>query len=177
MVKKLFLIVLVFMLGDIYFFQAVSTVFRSQVIHSIYWWVDLLLVGGVFIVIFLRRSGHDVQHMAGVLISSFLTVFIPKLLALPVLLAEDAVRVLRGFPIRNTYISEMALLWAMLILILIVFGLTKGRHFYRVRQQILYFPDLPEDFDGFRITQLSDIHSGSLSNVKAVKRGIDLVNA
>lgn len=165
------------MLGDIYFFQAVSTVFRSQVIHSIYWWVDLLLVGGVFIVIFLRRSGHDVQHMAGVLISSFLTVFIPKLLALPVLLAEDAVRVLRGFPIRNTYISEMALLWAMLILILIVFGLTKGRHFYRVRQQILYFPDLPEDFDGFRITQLSDIHSGSLSNVKAVKRGIDLVNA
>jgi len=177
MVKKLFLIVLVFMLGDIYFFQAVSTVFRSQVIHSIYWWVDLLLVGGVFIVIFLRRSGHDVQHMAGVLISSFLTVFIPKLLALPVLLAEDVVRVLRGFPIRNTYISEMALLWAMLILILIVFGLTKGRHFYRVRQQILYFPDLPEDFDGFRITQLSDIHSGSLSNVKAVKRGIDLVNA
>ncbi|WP_324760391.1 metallophosphoesterase [Sphingobacterium thalpophilum] len=177
MVKKLFLIVLVFMLGDIYFFQAVSTVFRSQVIHSIYWWVDLLLVGGVFIVIFLRRSGHDVQHIAGVLISSFLTVFIPKLLALPVLLAEDAVRVLRGFPIRNTYISEMALLWAMLILILIVFGLTKGRHFYRVRQQILYFPDLPEDFDGFRITQLSDIHSGSLSNVKAVKRGIDLVNA
>lgn len=177
MVKKLFLIVLVFMLGDIYFFQAVSTVFRSQVIHSTYWWVDLLLVGGVFIVIFLRRSGHDVQHMAGVLISSFLTVFIPKLLALPVLLAEDAVRVLRGFPIRNTYISEMALLWAMLILILIVFGLTKGRHFYRVRQQILYFPDLPEDFDGFRITQLSDIHSGSLSNVKAVKRGIDLVNA
>src|SRR5690606_1952432 len=127
--------------------------------------------------IFLRRSGHDVQHMAGAPISSFLTVFIPKLLALPVLLAEDAVRVLRGFPIRNTYISEMALMWAMLILILIVFGLTKGRHFYRVRQQILYFPDLPEDFDGFRITQLSDIHSGSLSNVKAVKRGIDLVNA
>ena len=165
------------MLGDIYFFQAVSTVFRSQVIHSIYWWVDLLLVGGVFIVIFLRRSGHDVQHMAGVLISSFLTVFIPKLLALPVLLAEDAVRVLRGFPIRNTYISEMALLWAMLILVLIVFGLTKGRHFYRVRQQILYFPYLPEDFDEFSLTQLSDIHSGSLSNVKAVKRGIDLVNA
>ncbi len=166
-----------FILGDIYFFQAVSTVFRSPVIHSFYWWVDLLLVGGVVILIFLRRSGHDVQHMAGVLISSFLAVFIPKLLALPVLLAEDAVRVLRGFPMRNTYISEMALLWAMLIFILIVFGLTKGRHFYRVRQQILHFPDLPEAFDGFKITQLSDIHSGSLSNVKAVKRGIDLVNA
>lgn len=41
----------------------------------------------------------------------------------------------------------------------------------------LILKDLPEVFDGFTITQISDIHSGSFDNEKAVKRGIDLINA
>jgi predicted MPP superfamily phosphohydrolase len=56
-------------------------------------------------------------------------------------------------------------------------GLTHGRHFYKVRRETLYFPDLPEVFDGFTITQLSDIHSGSFSNAKGVLKGLELVNA
>jgi hypothetical protein len=41
----------------------------------------------------------------------------------------------------------------------------------------LFLPDLPENFDGFTITQISDIHAGSLDSVKGVMRGIDLINA
>ena len=38
------------------------------------------------------------------------------------------------------------------------------------------FDDLPKSFDGFKITHISDIHSGSLDNIEKVKYGIDLIN-
>jgi predicted MPP superfamily phosphohydrolase len=41
----------------------------------------------------------------------------------------------------------------------------------------VYFKDLPSAFDGFTITQLSDIHSGSFRDPEAVRRGVELVNA
>ncbi|RYU91718.1 metallophosphoesterase [Mucilaginibacter terrigena] len=53
----------------------------------------------------------------------------------------------------------------------------RGKYDYKVHRQTIYFDDLPDAFDGFTITQLSDIHSGSFDNVKAMQRGIDLAKA
>jgi predicted MPP superfamily phosphohydrolase len=53
----------------------------------------------------------------------------------------------------------------------------KGKYNYKVHRTTLYFDDLPDAFDGFTITQLSDIHSGSFDNTEAMQRGIDLANA
>jgi len=53
----------------------------------------------------------------------------------------------------------------------------KGKYDYRLYRITLYFEDLPAAFDGFTITQLSDIHSGSFDNTEAVQRGIDLAKA
>jgi len=53
----------------------------------------------------------------------------------------------------------------------------KGKYDYRVHKTTVYFDDLPVAFDGFTITQLSDIHSGSFDNTAAVQRGIDLAKA
>ncbi|MES1159809.1 MAG: metallophosphoesterase, partial [Bacteroidota bacterium] len=52
-----------------------------------------------------------------------------------------------------------------------------GKYDYKVHRQTLYFDDLPAAFDGFTITQLSDIHSGSFDNTAAVRRGIELARA
>lgn len=177
MAKRLLLILVLFIIADVYFFQAFITVFHAPFLHNIYWYVDLLLLLGVFTVIFLRQKGGDIQRLAGDLVTSFLVVFIPKLLTFPVLLAEDLLRLLRGFPARNIYVSEFVLIAAIIIVCVIAFGLTRGRHLYQVKEEILSFPDLPDAFDGFKITQISDIHSGSLSDVKGVQRGIALANA
>ena len=48
-----------------------------------------------------------------------------------------------------------------------------GNMIYKVHHETIYFDDLPEAFDGFTITQISDIHSGSFDNTAAVQRGID----
>lgn len=40
----------------------------------------------------------------------------------------------------------------------------------------LYFPDLPDAFDGFKIAQISDVHSGSFTDAERVQAGIQKIN-
>ncbi|WP_343559365.1 metallophosphoesterase [Sphingobacterium sp.] len=177
MAKRLLLIFMLFVVADVYFFQAFTTVIHTAFLHKVYWYLDLLLLIGLFALIILRQQGKDIQQLAGNLVTSFLIVFIPKLPAFPILLTEDLFRVLQNFPPRNTYLSEFVLALALIMVLIIAFGLTRGRYLYRVREEVLSFSDLPDAFDGFKITQISDIHSGSLSNIKAVRKGIALANA
>ncbi|WP_367209502.1 metallophosphoesterase [Sphingobacterium sp. R2] len=177
MAKRLLFILFLFILGDFYFFQAFITVAKSSVFQSIYWCLDLLLLLGVFALFFLRKAGHEIQRSATSLVTAFLIVLIPKLIAIPFLLLEDLTRIFRSYPPRSILLSEIVLLISVLMLLIIFFGLTRGRYFYRVREEVVSFPDLPEAFNGFKITQLSDIHSGSLSDRRRVRKGIDLANA
>ncbi|MDF2517226.1 MAG: phosphohydrolase [Sphingobacterium sp.] len=177
MAKRLLLIFIMFVVADVYFFQAFTTVIHTAFLHKVYWYLDLLLLIRVFTLVFLRQQGKDIQQLAGNLVTSFLIVFIPKLPAFPILLTEDLFRGLQNFPPRNTYLSEFVLVLALVLVLIIAFGLTRGRYLYRVREEVLSFSDLPDAFDGFKITQISDIHSGSLSNIKAVRKGIALANA
>ncbi|WP_294350568.1 metallophosphoesterase [uncultured Sphingobacterium sp.] len=177
MAKRLLFILFLFILGDFYFFQAFITVAKSSVFQSIYWCLDLLLLVGVFALFFLRKAGHEIQRSATSLVTAFLIVFIPKLIAIPFLLLEDLTRIFRSYRPRSILLSEIVLLISVLMLLIIFFGLTRGRYFYRVREEVVSFPDLPEAFNGFKITQLSDIHSGSLSDRRRVRKGIDLANA
>jgi len=81
------------------------------------------------------------------------------------------------FPSRRRFISQTAVLIAAVPFTGFLYAMFKGKYDYRVHRQTLYFDDLPEAFDGFTITQLSDIHSGSFDNPEAVQKGIRLANA
>ena len=58
-----------------------------------------------------------------------------------------------------------------------IYGMLWGRYNYRVVKHTLYFDDLPEAFDGYRVVHISDIHSGSFDNTEKVQYGIDMINA
>jgi uncharacterized protein len=81
------------------------------------------------------------------------------------------------FPARRQFISEVAILVASVPFTGLLYAMLKGKYDYRLHKQTLFFDDLPEAFDGFTITQLSDIHSGSFDHKAAVRRGIDLAVA
>ncbi|MFZ4863690.1 metallophosphoesterase [Sphingobacterium sp. Mn56C] len=176
MLQRIVPVLLLFVLGDIYFYQAVVTLTASPLIHNLYWFIDILVLVSILSIVFLRKV-VDIQHYVTGIITALLLVILPKVFSFPLLLLEDFTRIFRGFPSRSILLSEIVVGLAVLMFLLIVFGLTKGRHFYQVRKETLYFSDLPKAFDGFTITQLSDIHAGSLTNKKAVQRGIDLANA
>ena len=177
MVRRFLLILALFLVGDLYFYQAVTTLSHNPVLDLSYWLIDILLIAGIIVAIVMLRSGKHVQRFMAVLMSTMLLIFIPKLFSSLFLLAEDIIRLFRGFPPRSLYVSEATLAMAAVLFLVILFGLTRGKHFYKVKRETLHFPDLPEAFDGFTITQISDVHSGSFSDAGGVQKGLDLVNA
>ena len=58
----------------------------------------------------------------------------------------------------------------------LLYGMFRGKYNYKVLTYSLEFEDLPEAFDGYKISQISDIHSGSFNNAEKVKYAVELVN-
>jgi predicted MPP superfamily phosphohydrolase len=169
-------ILLILIISDLFFSQAVQTLTANPIILWTYWGFDLLLVSGLLFVLIARTPTQTFPKLISWLMSLILISLIPKIFALPVLLLEDLFRLFRGFPPRSVWVSELALIVAAIPFFGLIYGLTRGRHYYKVRKETLYFNDLPEAFDGFKITQLSDIHSGSFTSRKGVEKGVAIVN-
>jgi predicted MPP superfamily phosphohydrolase len=123
-------------------------------------------------------------------LSLFLTLLITKLFFGIALLLGDITRGTLGIvnafnkhhkgpaiPSRRKFIAQIATGFAAIPFASFMYAMLKGKYDYRIHRQTLYFKDLPASFDGFTITQLSDIHSGSFDNTAAVQRGIDLAKA
>jgi predicted MPP superfamily phosphohydrolase len=177
MAKRLPLIILIWLCTDLYFYQAVQTLVNSDALSWAYWLIDPLIMSGIIAAIFVQRGSRLQQNLITWMMGLMLLAFIPRLFSLPVLLIEDVTRLFRGFPPRTVLMSGLTISVAVILSLLVLFGITRGRHFYRVRRETLYFPDLPIAFDGFTITQITDVHSGSFTNAAGVQKGLDLVNA
>ncbi|HEY9008345.1 MAG TPA: metallophosphoesterase [Ohtaekwangia sp.] len=76
---------------------------------------------------------------------------------------------------RSDFLAKTALAAAAIPFGTMVYGIVSGAHDYRVRRKTVYFPKLPKKFDGIKIGQLSDIHSGSFFNKVAVKGGVEMM--
>jgi len=177
MAKRLPLIILLWLGTDYYFLQAVQTLVNAGSYSWAYWFIDLVLMTGIVTAFFFRRGSKMQQTLITWLMGLMLLAFVPRLFSLPFLLIEDITRLFRGFPARALWVSELTLGTAVILFIAVLFGITRGKHFYRVRRETIYFPDLPETFDGFTITQITDVHSGSFTDAAGVQKGLDLVNA
>ncbi len=126
-------------------------------------------------------------------LSIFLTFFITKLVFILIIFLGDTGRFFYGivnniikpqgriispfFPERRKFIAEAAVLIAAIPFTSFFYAMFKGKYNYKVHRETLYYPDLPAAFDGFTITQLSDIHSGSFDNTESVQKGIDIAKA
>ena len=148
------IVLAILILADLYFSQVVQTLTANPLVLWGYWLYDLLLVFGLVFIITIRTASKTFPKLISWLMALVLLSLVPKVFALPVLLLEDLVRLFRGFPPRSVWVSELALLVAAVPFFGLLYGLTRGRHYYKVRKETLYFKDLPPAFDGFTITQL-----------------------
>jgi predicted MPP superfamily phosphohydrolase len=119
---------------------------------------------------------------------TFLILFVSEIILVLILLLGDLYRLLmatvhfigkHGFwaPARNEYWIDFGLFLFAFTVLLFFYGIARGKYAYRVIRHTLYFKDLPTSFDGFTLTQISDVHAGSFTDSKAVQKGIDMINA
>ena len=177
MKKRVAIVLLILVIADLYFFQTLKVLTANPVILWAYWLFDAFIIFAMMFMPMGRMPNKTVRKITSWLMALLLLSLIPKVFALPILLLEDITRLFRGFPPRSLWVSELALVFAAIPFFGLLYGLTRGRHDYRVRKETLYFKDLPEAFNGFTITQLSDIHSGSFTSEKGVEKGVAMVNA
>ncbi|MCC5920311.1 MAG: metallophosphoesterase [Cyclobacteriaceae bacterium] len=78
---------------------------------------------------------------------------------------------------RSEFMGKAALIATSIPLISMGYGIISGAHDYRVIRQRVRIPKLPAAFEGLRIAQVSDIHTGSFFNPTAVKGGVEMIMA
>jgi hypothetical protein len=176
---------------DWYAFQALKTVTKSTWIYWIYWLVSLLVFGNlIYHVAIDTGQGSVLTPIKSYAFGFFLALIVPKLVLVTILFTEDIVRVPQAvysyftegnrekgyFPSRRKFISSIALGIAAIPFASLLYGMFKGKYNFRVLSYTLEFDDLPDAFDGYQLTQISDIHSGSFDNKEKIAYAVNLVN-
>lgn len=183
--------VLIIFILEIYTFFAIRTLTKNKLILIGFWAVVVLVYGVFFYQTTVAQKEGRFSLSTGYAIALILTFSVPKLLVFGVLFLEDIFRffaslfnyfqqgnsnISEAIPSRRKFISQLALGIAAIPFAGFIYGVFKGRYNFKVLKHTIYFDDLPEAFDGFTLTQISDIHSGSLDNKEEVEYAIDLIN-
>jgi predicted MPP superfamily phosphohydrolase len=185
---RLIILFVIIVLLEVYTFQAIKTITKSKVIRYSWLFVSIAVYANFAYVALTydRTQGQTPQFQMAMGI--LLTVLIPKLVVLIFMFGEDIYRwilklisaVTSGntMPLagRRKFISQISLGLAAIPFVSFIYGIVQGKYNYKVLKYQLTFKDLPEAFDGFTITQISDIHSGSFTNREKIQYGVDLIN-
>ena len=156
-----------------------------------YWGYSIVLILGVFIGIYFNIK---LTARAVILVAFFLS-FVTKIFFLPFLFIDDIRRGIiwlsrkksktipqeqigdeNKIP-RSEFIVKSGLLVAAIPLASLSWGIASGAYDYQLKRRKLYLKNLPKAFHGLKLAQISDVHSGSFYNKKAVLGGVEMMLA
>ena len=192
------IIALVIFLLDLYVFQALKTVSQQgsergrQAIFITYWVVSFFTIVTMLsfpYLQFLQTSKIFRNYVFAILIGLFLAKLIGSLFFVADDIRRGALVLMnkifplsgaqymgpegQGIP-RSTFLSWLGLGLGGTLFGTLLFGFS-NKYKYQVKNIKLQFKNLPEAFRGMRMVHISDIHSGSFQDIKAVNKGIDLI--
>ncbi len=187
MLRLIFFIAFIIAL-DIYAYQAFRFLVKGRWGTILYFLITLFIIGGM-IYQFSTGGRRNMSPLTQFFIVSFVILIVCKLVIIATMFGEDIFRLIKGglnkltgntqgsaIPSRRKFVSQIALGLAAIPFASILYGVIKGRYNFKVLKYTLSFDDLPEAFDGYKITQISDVHSGSFDNAEKLDYAIDLIN-
>jgi predicted MPP superfamily phosphohydrolase len=187
---------LIILVAEVYGYVAVRTAFAATSLAARrgftagYWLFTLGVWALGLWAVFTRHKGES--EFKSYLFVLPLALLAAKMVVVFPLLFEDLTRLVRwaargfsspapagGQPLtRSEFISRLALGLGLVPLLAMLWGMVKGKTDYTVRRVILRYPNLPASFDGFKILQISDLHTGSFNgNTEPMERAVALINA
>jgi ser/thr protein phosphatase family protein len=170
-------------------FYASRSLKTLKVPHWVEWLFWLITIGVVIHLLYhwfcrgkVVWSAPQQYAIAGLLTWLIICLFV----TLPLLL-EDITRLIKAIfrkptnapriPSRRKFVSTLGWGLAAIPFASILYSIFKGKYNYKVWKYTLYFDNLPKAFNGYRITQISDIHCGSFDNYEKIRYGVDLINS
>ena len=187
MQKNILFLLGVFFVLETYVYQAFKTVYTSQNAKLIYWIPTVLIYTFlIYSVITFDRASH--KYLNFQIVFSVILIFVfPKILVAIFLLIEDIIRLLNfgynyvatenhDYPSRRKFISLVGLGSGAIVAAMVLDGIVFGKYRHKARIVRLKLKNLPASFKGYKIVQISDVHSGSFQNPNKLQRAIDLIN-
>ncbi len=191
------LIALIFLLIDWYVFQGIRVLISplssstQKTLKFVYWGITALTLAAFFTYHFVNVDTYSKSLKMFLLVGVFIN-YISKLFFVVFLLIDDLVRLIRYIGsfftsesaatetsdntiTRSDFLVKTAAVAAAVPLVGMSWGIISGAHDYRVRRIKLPLANLPKAFQGMKIVQVSDIHSGSFWNKTAVKGGVEML--
>jgi predicted MPP superfamily phosphohydrolase len=189
-----FLLPLIFILIDWYFFTGMQTIIRDfpqprkVTIQTIYWIISALSILCLFISV-LVPQGNLPGFFRAYVFSVVFIIFISKLFGSIFLLVDDILRLFRwGFQFFTTinhpekregisrlkFITYVSAGFFATSFITFFYGLARGAHKYKIHNVKISFKNLPDAFNGLKIVQVSDIHTGSYADTEALSHAFDM---
>lgn len=190
-------LLIILLLLDLYVFMAFKAIFHGSsvrvrnIVTGAYWTISALVIITVILLPYINWQEWPSLSRSYILTIIFGLV-LAKALAAVFLLLDDGRRAVQWIISRflsdkegaiasnaisrSRFLSQMALMLGGGMFATLVYGLS-NKYNYKVHKVKLAFKNLPPAFKGLRIVQISDIHSGSLTNKEAVIKGVELINA
>lgn len=173
---ELFLFFTVLMaLPDWYIYRNYILRLKKRVWHRLYWLPSLLLFIGMTVIFLSYEPRPEAMNRLSTFLIVFLCVNVPKaIFTLATMLFKGIARKVRH-PFYESYIGLAIALFTMAY---ILFGATVGKEYFQVKEVTLPSEDLPQGFEGFRIVQIADIHTGSWgTDTQPMQQAVDIINA
>ena len=173
---ELFLFFTVLMaLPDWYIYRTYILRLKEKVWHRLYWLPSLLLFIGMAVIFLSYEPRPEAMNRLSTFLIVFLCVNVPKaIFSIATLLFKGIARKVH----HHFYESYIGLAIALFTMAYILFGATIGKEYFQVKEVTLPSKDLPKGFEGFRIVQIADIHTGSWgTDTQAMQQAVDIINA
>jgi len=180
----------VYLALGLYTLQALKTATRYPWVYYLFIAIAVLVLGNfIYQFTFGEAEGRVLSRPKSYAFGLLLTVLTFQIITILFLFSEDIFRLLSGayskifsgtkefsFPERRRFLSVIALGIAAIPFGALLYGMYRGKYNFKVLKYNLEFDDLPDAFDGYQITQISDVHSGSFDDRIKIEYAVDLVN-
>jgi uncharacterized protein len=192
-----FIFVVILLLVDLYAFQALRSVSLNSssrtknIITAAYWILSVLIVI-TFLTLAFSRTDFMPKFVRNTLFAVIIGLFLAKLTMVFFVLIDDIRRLFQWIVLKIVYSSKSVdtkqtegisrsvfLSWLGLAAGTTLFGSLlygfSNKYKYHVNRVKLAFDNLPAGFKGLKIVQISDVHSGSFTDPKAVEHGVEKI--
>ena len=190
---RVIIILVISFLIDAYFYQAVYNLIKDytpskRLVFNLLFWSLTAFTISVFVIALIYPLPLWPKTVRVYLTAVVFIAFASKLLGSIFILIDDIWRggqwVIQFFrpsestydPSRSKFLTNTALFFAGIPFLSMIYGMVKTAFDFTVRKEVVKLPNLPASFEGLKIVQISDIHSGSFTSTGPFEKAIQLIH-
>lgn len=175
-IRLLPLFIAILFISEVIGFFIIKRLVKNKKWYFVWWGVTILLFVGLF-----WTRAYASNYVRNWYVNLFMIVLLTKFIAGLFFLILEGIRLTRNNKrqpevneSRREFNSKLAVGLAAIPFTTLNWGIFKTAFNFQVFHQRIRLKNLPKTFEGFKILQLSDIHTGSLQSHYQLRKAIDM---